>query len=173
MRQLEMFPLPEGFSRRTQVRRPKQPAEWKVVCLRDCPVPDQLRFCNSPEEASAYWRLNIAAHPYFNPDCECLAVMILNTRLRVRAHVLLTVGTADSVLVHPREVYRAAIVASATGIVLMHNHPSGDPTPSGADLISTREIYRAGELLRISLHDHIIIGNPKHYSFRQAGYLYP
>jgi DNA repair protein RadC len=87
-------------------------------------------------------------------------------------------GTLDTILVHPREVFRAAIAANAAGIVLVHNHPSGDPTPSDADIKVTRDLIRAGQLLKIEVVDHVIIGRAtaertKDYaSLRELGYFY-
>ena len=84
----------------------------------------------TPDKAAAYWRAHIESHPYFNPECECFVVLILNTRRRVKGHYLVSVGIQDTILVHPREVFRLALITSANAIVLMHNHPSGDPTTS-------------------------------------------
>jgi len=76
----------------------------------------------------------------------------------------------DTILVHPREVFRLAVAASASAMVLAHNHPSGDPTPSEADVKVTRDLIRAGQILKIEVLDHIIIGNPNHNSLRALGY---
>ena len=87
-------------------------------------------------------------------------------------------GLLDTILVHPREVFRAAIAANAAGIVLVHNHPSGDPTPSEADIKVTRDLIRAGQLLKIEVVDHVIIGRAtaaraKDYSsLKELGYFY-
>ena len=87
-------------------------------------------------------------------------------------------GTLDTLLVHPREVFRAAIVANAAGIVLVHNHPSGDPTPSAADIKVTRDLIRAGQLLKIEVVDHVVIGRAtaeraKDYaSLRELGHFF-
>jgi DNA repair protein RadC len=67
-------------------------------------------------------------------------------------------GLLDTLLVHPREVFRAAIMANAAAVILVHNHPSGDPTPSDADIKVTRDLIRAGQLLKIEVVDHVIIG---------------
>jgi antirestriction protein ArdC len=150
----------------------QQSQEFKVVALRDCPLPDSMRVCDTPDNAADYWRLNIATHPYYNPDCECLAVLMLNTRRRVKGHQLVTHGTMDTLLVHAREVFRAAVIAGAAAVVLLHNHPSGDPTPSEADIKVTRDLIRAGQLMKIEVLDHVIIGNPKHSSLRELGYFY-
>ena len=123
------------------------PKEFKVMSLRDCPVPSEMLVCETPQQVVDYWRLHIATAPHFNPECECIAVLILNTRKRVKGHQLLASGTMDTILVHPREVFRSAIAANASAVVLVHNHPSGDPTPSEADIRATRDLIRAGNLL--------------------------
>jgi DNA repair protein RadC len=150
----------------------KQPKEYKVVSLRECPTPESLQMCDTPERAAEYWKLNVATHPYFNPDCECFVVLMLNTRRRVKGHQLVTIGTLDTLLVHPREVFRAAVIVGAAGIVLMHNHPSGEPTPSEADIKVTRDLIRGGQLLKIEVLDHVIIGSDRHASLRGLGYFY-
>lgn len=111
-------------------------------------------------------------NPYYDPERECFAVIILNTRRRIRGHHLVSIGTMDTILVHPREVFRLAIAAAASALVLAHNHPSGDPTPSEADIKVTRDLIRAGQLLKIDVLDHIVIGNPGFSSLRTMGYFY-
>jgi DNA repair protein RadC len=151
---------------------PPTAKEYKVIALRECPLPEQMQICEQPEQAADYWRLNIATNPYFNPDCECFAVLMLNTRRRVKGHQLVTIGTMDTLLVHPREVFRGAVIAGASAIVMMHNHPSGEATPSEADIKVTRDLIRAGQLIKIEVLDHVILGNPKHSSLRELGYFY-
>jgi DNA repair protein RadC len=148
------------------------PKEFKVVALRDCPVPSDLLICETPDHAADYWRMHVATHPYFNPECECFVVLLLNTRKRVKGHQLVTIGTMDTLLVHAREVFRAAIVSCAAAIVLIHNHPSGDATPSEADIKVTRDLIRAGQLLKIDVVDHVVMGNPNRSSLRELGYFY-
>ena len=146
------------------------PKEFKVMALRDCPVPSDMLVCETPQQVVDYWHLHIATAPHFNPECECLAVLMLNTRRRVKGHQLLTIGTMDTILVHPREVFRCAIIAAASAILLIHNHPSGEQQPSDADIKVTRDLIRAGQLLKIEVLDHIIIGRPNHCSLRELGY---
>lgn len=153
-------------------RFPTTPHEFKVTALRECPTPENLLLCDTPDKAAAYWRLHVTANPYFNPECECFVVLLLNTRRRVKGHQLVTIGTMDTLLVHPREVFRLAIVSNASAIVLMHNHPSGEATPSEADIKVTRDLVRAGQLLRMEVLDHVIVGNPNHCSLRELGYFY-
>ena len=108
---------------------------------------------------------------------ERLQVAMLNTRRRLIAVEEVGKGLVDSVLVHPREVYSRAISRRASGIILVHNHPSGDPTPSEADIRMTRDMAKAGQLLKIELVDHIILGSrtsdrPNDFcSLRQLGIL--
>jgi hypothetical protein len=146
--------------------------EFKVVALRECPVPEEMQVVDTPETAAAYWRHTIATNPYFNPECECFATLMLNTRRRVKGHQLVTIGTLDTLLVHPREVFRAAVIAAAAALIVMHNHPSGEPTPSEADIKVTRDLIRAGQLLKIELLDHVIIGRDRHCSLRERGHFY-
>ena len=95
------------------------------MSLRDCPVPSDMLVCETPKQVVDYWRLHIATAPHFNPECECMAVLLLNTRKRVKGHQVLSIGTMDTILVHPREVFRCAIIAAAASVVVIHNHPSG------------------------------------------------
>jgi DNA repair protein RadC len=112
-------------------------------------------------------------------NVETLQVLLLNTRRRLIRAEEITDGTIDTLLVHPREVFKTAIAANAAAVVLAHNHPSGDPTPSEADIKVTRDLIRAGQLLKIEVLDHVIIGRatperPKDYtSLRELGYFYP
>jgi hypothetical protein len=151
---------------------PPAAKEYKVVALRECPLPESLRVCETPDNAADYWRLHITTNPYFNPECECFVVLLLNTRRRVKGHQLVTIGTMDTILVHPREVFRVAVISSAAAVVLMHNHPSNDPTPSEADIKVTRDLIRAGQLMKIEILDHVIMGNPAWSSLREMGYFW-
>ena len=111
-------------------------------------------------------------------NVESFQVLLLNVRKKLIRAEEISSGLIDTLLVHPREVFRAAIAANAAGIVLIHNHPSGDPTPSEADIKVTRDLIRAGQLLKIEVVDHVIIGQAtkeraKDYSsLRELGYFY-
>jgi DNA repair protein RadC len=146
--------------------------EYKVVALRECPLPEQMQLCDTPERAAEYWRAHVTQHPAFNPDVECFVALLLNTRRRVKGHALISTGTLDTLLVHPREVFRPAIIAAAAAIVIAHNHPSGEANPSEADIKVTRDLIRAGQLLKIELLDHVIMGADRHSSLRALGYFY-
>ena len=150
--------------------KPFNPKEYKLVSLRECPLPAEMQLCDTPDKVVDYWNAAIKSSPIFNPECECFFVLLLNTRRRVKAHVLVAHGTLDTILVHPREVFRAAITAGAAAVVLVHNHPSGEATPSEADIKVTRDLIRAGQLLKIDVLDHVIIGNGQRVSLKELGY---
>jgi DNA repair protein RadC len=111
-------------------------------------------------------------------DKENLQVILLNTRRRLIKVVKIANGTLDTILVHPREVFQTAISENAAAIVLTHNHPSGDPTPSEGDIKVTRDLIRAGQVLKIDVLDHVILGRKTQErqkdfaSLRELGYFY-
>ena len=88
---------------------------------------------------------------------------------------IVSVGTLDASLVHPRDVYKAAVLSNASGLILAHNHPSGDPTPSGEDRALCERLRQAGELLGVTLLDFVIVTDPtegfRYYSFQESGVL--
>ncbi len=104
-------------------------------------------------------------------DVEAFYVVALGTQSEVRAVHEVTRDTLNSSLVHPREVFRAAILAGAAGIIVVHNHPSGDPTPSADDRTVTRQLVDAGRLLDVPVHDHVILAGERYVSFAEAGLL--
>ena len=109
-------------------------------------------------------------------NVETFHILLLNTRRRLIDVVKISDGTLDTILVHPRDVFKPAIAANAAAVVLLHNHPSGEATPSEADIKVTRDLIRAGQLLKIEVLDHVILGRatqerPKDYmSLRELGY---
>jgi len=125
---------------------------------------------DTPERVADYMRERL------RPErVEVFTILLLDTRRRLIKPVRVSDGTLDTLLVHPREVFKAAIVGNAAAVVLTHNHPSGESTPSQQDITITRDLVRAGQLLRIEVLDHIIFGlrtteRPKDYtSLREMG----
>ena len=98
-------------------------------------------------------------------------VAVLDAQHRLERDVLVTRGILTSSLVHPREVFREAIAERAAAVILVHNHPSGDPTPSADDRLVTEQLVAAGKLLDIPVHDHVIIGRGRYTSFAETGLL--
>ncbi len=102
-------------------------------------------------------------------DRERFEVIILDIKNRVLASEVVSIGSLNNSIVNPREVYKKAIKLSAASIIILHNHPSGDPTPSSEDISVTRRLVEAGEIIGINILDHIIIGHDRYVSFRERG----
>ncbi|KUK11248.1 MAG: DNA repair protein RadC [Clostridia bacterium 41_269] len=102
-------------------------------------------------------------------DREHFKVVYLNSKNRVLGVDLISIGTLNASLVHPRELFKKAVVRSAAGIILVHNHPSGDPHPSEEDKLVTKRMVEAGEIIGIEVLDHIIIGDGIYVSLREMG----
>jgi DNA repair protein RadC len=133
-----------------------------------------FRTMDTPAKVIEYMKDLNEAYP-FN---EVFYVILLNTKTKPMGRVQITSGTLNSALVHPREVFRAAVLGGAHSIICLHNHPSGDPAPSSADLQITRQLSTASRAIEIPMIDHVILGRPEcdpasrgYYSFREAGLL--
>ncbi len=126
------------------------------------PRPERPRL-SSPAAAAAHLlpRLGRLREEHFG-------VLLLDTRHRLIRAVVVSVGSLDSSLVHPREVFRAALEHSAAAIVLFHNHPSGEPSPSAEDLSLTRRLVESGELVGIPVVDHVVVGDGCWHSVRES-----
>lgn len=149
---------------RDLTRTMKHYGEVKIVTLRETPPGEVL---DEPEKVVAYYRRHVMPLPEYRPEQEQLHVIMLNTRRRCIGHTLVALGTLSDVTVHAREIFRAAIVAAAHAVVLVHNHPSGDPTPSTEDVRVTRKIQQAGAVLAIEVCDHLVISSA-HRTGRKA-----
>ncbi len=132
------------------------------------PPPERIR---GPGDVQRYYgvRLRDLAVEEFH-------VLALGSQSQVLADLLITRGILNSSLVHPREVFRAAIAEAAAGIIVVHNHPSGDPTPSADDRAVTRQLVEAGRVLDMPVYDHVVIGGgggggERYVSFAEAGLL--
>jgi DNA repair protein RadC len=99
---------------------------------------------------------------------ERFGLVLLDSKYRLIRTAILSVGSIDTSIAHPREVFREAALASASAIVLFHNHPSGDPEPSTDDVFLTRRLVRAGEVMGIDVVDHIILGDGRWFSFKES-----
>jgi DNA repair protein RadC len=151
--------------------------EVKVTSVRETPVP-YLTVCNRPELVLDFFNRSVAGAAWHDPEKECLIAIMLDRKNRAKDFALISLGTATGSLVHPREVFRPVIAAAATALVLVHNHPSGDPAPSSADLQVTRRLREAAQAVDVQLIDHVIVGTRQgdpagrgYYSFREAGLL--
>lgn len=121
-------------------------------------------YINTPDDVSAIMR----------PVVELLAeermyALLLSTKNRVNAIQEVSVGTLNSSVVHPREIFKAAILSNAASLILVHNHPSGDPTPSPEDVALTKKLIEAGLLLNIPILDHVVMGDRRYASLKERG----
>jgi DNA repair protein RadC len=128
---------------------------------------EELTAIKSPSTAAELLR----AHGATREEVEVMYALLLDTQNRVRGLVEVSRGILNGSLVHPREVFRLAIVHGAAGIIVAHNHPSGNPAPSTDDKTVTEQLVNAGRLLDIPLYDHIIITDSGYFSFAEAGLL--
>lgn len=173
---LDEHPIPDGL--------------WRV-CAEDLVAHEgvgpaaaaRLLACLEMSRRAAAWKR--AQHPAVNTpedvvelcgaqlrglDREHFWVLALNTKNRLLRTIEVSIGSLNASIVHPRELFRDAVRVSAASIVIVHNHPSGDPTPSGADIQLTRRLVKAGDVLGIELLDHVVIGDGgEHASLRDLG----
>lgn len=131
---------------------------------------------DSAAAAYEFWCSVIQARAEHEHEKEHLIAILLDTKLRPKGFHVVSIGTLNETLAHPREVFRPAILMSAYAVILMHNHPSGDPAPSQADHRMTRQMAEAARLLQIQLLDHVVVGDADggrqpYFSFREAGCL--
>ena len=127
-------------------------------------APEERATINSPEDV-----VNLLSAEMSALEQEHLRVLLLNTRNEVMGAEEIYIGNVNSSVVRPAEVFRPGIRANATSLVIVHNHPSGDPTPSGADVSITRDLVEAGKLLGMELLDHLVIGTGQRFvSMKEA-----
>ena len=129
------------------------------------PRPDRKRL-SAPREVAAFLLPRYGASPV-----ERFGIVSLSTKHRVLRTEIVSTGTLDASLVHPREVFRMAAMHRAAAIVLFHNHPSGDPTPSVDDAALTERLQQAGSLMGIEVLDHVVLADTRYCSFKEMGRL--
>ncbi len=102
---------------------------------------------------------------------ECFIELCLDTKNQVIRQDTISIGSLNANIVHPREVFRTALIQSAAHIIVAHNHPSGDPTPSREDIDITKKLVETGKIMGIDVLDHVIIGDGRHFSMKEAGHI--
>ncbi len=140
-----------------------------VTCklVKECPsIAYAQRKIGQPEDAVILARSFLE-----DADREMMVLLCLDRKGQPTTLQTVSIGTLSSSPVHPREVFKAAILSNSASIILFHNHPSGDPCPSPEDVDITKRLQNCGDLLGIALLDHIIIGGNSHYSMKSRGYL--
>ena len=154
---------------------PRKPAQsyripiYKIALVREA----ALTVCQPPQLCSSAQAVSVIRTYLAETDREHLLALTLDTRNRLIGINTVSVGSLNSSLGHPREIFKAAILQNAAAIILAHNHPSGDPTPSSEDRALTERIKQAAELLGIRLLDHIVVGDgtERFFSFLDEGLL--
>lgn len=121
---------------------------------------------SSPEDVVKFYNVQLKYQ-----QRECLVVIILDSKNRILADEIISVGTIHSSIADPREIFHAVLKKNGASVILLHNHPSGDPMPSREDILTTERISKAGNLLGIPLNDHIILGQNTYISLKAEGYL--
>lgn len=139
---------------------------YRIQLVRDGSVSYNTDPISTPSVAA-----RIAQEFIGDSDRENVAVLLLNIKNKVVGVHLVSVGSLEKSLVHPREVFKSALLANAATVILVHNHPSGDPTPSESDRRVTESIKAAGEVLGIPVLDHVIVSPEATFSFHSQGML--
>jgi len=147
-------------TRRTTVR-----AAW-VKLVREAPIDATTSPIRGPHDVDKLLAARASAEL-----CEVFYVVALDSQSRILGVCELTRGILNASLVHPREVFRVALALGAAGIIVAHNHPSGDPTPSADDRNVTRQLVNAGRLLDVPVYDHVVLGSKRYVSFAETGLL--
>lgn len=144
--------------------------ELKVLTVRETDVAydPQIRRAMDIE---TLWRDEIERRDWYDSEKECMVAFHLDTAHRINGYHLVSLGDLNSSIVHPREVFRAAILNASQAIILAHNHPSGDPNSSSDDIHLTKQMQQAGDLLHLNVLDHVIIGRTRFLSMQEKGLL--
>lgn len=132
----------------------------KVMLVKDIGSPYRAKQIRRPEDPAS-----IAKNFLAGEDREVFITLSLDHSKKINSIHVVAIGSASAAIVHPREVFKTAILSNASFIILAHNHPSGNPEPSPEDINITRQLFECGDLLRIEVLDHIIIGDDKYTTF--------
>jgi DNA repair protein RadC len=139
-------------------------AELSKRIAKSC-AKEKLNF-NKPSTIAEYY-MEVLRHK----EAECLMAIFLNSKCEMIKEVVISNGTVNQTIASPREVYIEALRCNAVNLILLHNHPSGNPEPSKDDIITTRRIKEAGKIIGINVIDHLIIGDNKYISLKEKGFL--
>lgn len=169
--------LPDKTTAETERKRAEK-AVYEIRVVRTCALREDSApaMLNRAELVASFWREYIETAQWFDSEKECVVVFALDRKNRLIGYNLVSLGSVSASICHPREVLRPVIVAAGSAFIMAHNHPSGDPVPSSADVILTRQIREAATAVDIPILDHVIVGRASvdpmgrgFYSFREAG----
>jgi DNA repair protein RadC len=137
---------------------------WRTALVKEGAIPVERKQIRSPVDV-----FNAVGEYLADADREYFLTLMLSTKNNITGVNVASIGTLNSSLVHPREVFKAAILANAASVVLVHVHPSGDPTPSAEDLEITKRLVEAGKIIGIEIIDHVVIGDGCWASLKERG----
>lgn len=137
---------------------------YKVALVREGSCPSAHKTIRTPEDVAA-----IMGPEYGNAVVETAQMLALDTKNKVIGVFTISSGSLNASIIHPRDVFQRAILSNAASVILVHNHPSGDPTPSPEDIELTRKLVEAGKMLDIAVLDHVIVGEGKYVSMKEKG----
>lgn len=135
---------------------------YKIIREKSETYYDGRKSLDNPDDAAKLFKEYYEEN--FDMDKEHFSVIMVDTKNKMIGINLVSMGTVNQTITHPREVFRPAVMASANSVFLCHNHPSGDPTPSREDINTTKRLKEAGKILGIEILDHIILGDNRHVS---------
>jgi DNA repair protein RadC len=141
---------------------------FRVQFVADPPEFPRVSYCRTSEDVAIVAR---GIYRTLDADKEHFVLLALNNKNRVNGFKLISTGSLTASLVHPREVWRAALYLCAAAVVFVHNHPSGDPAPSPEDQDITRRLKETGDVLGIRVLDHVVLGHERFFSFSDRGLL--
>ena len=137
---------------------------YRVALVREGSCLSEQKTIRSPEDVFA-----IIGLEYENSVVETAMMLALDTKNKVIGVFTVSTGSLNASIIHPRDVFQRAILSNAASVILVHNHPSGDPSPSSEDLELTRKLIEAGKLLDIEVLDHVVIGEGRYVSLKERG----
>jgi len=142
---------------------------FRITLIRDRHIQFEQKKITTSQEAQGLLKRLIETQG--NPDREQFCIVLLNSKNQIIGINIVSTGDLASATVHPREVLKPAILANAASLILCHNHPSGDLSPSDEDIIVTQKIVKAAKVMCVAVHEHIIISmyNDSYYSFADSG----
>ncbi|MCL5291216.1 MAG: DNA repair protein RadC [Actinobacteria bacterium] len=138
-------------------------AKVKIITVKETTDTERMTV-NAPAEVAS---LKLVKDELLQSDREKFICLHLNTKNSVLSYEVVSIGTLSSSLVHPRELFKAAILSNSAALILCHNHPSGDSTPSAEDIALTKRLVKAGNLLGIDVLDHVIVGETSFVSLKE------
>ena len=139
---------------------------YKVSLVREGSCPSAHNTIRTPEDVAA-----IMGPEYENAVVETAQMLALDTKNKIIGVFIISTGSLNASIIHPRDVFQRAILSNAASVILVHNHPSGDPTPSLEDMELTRKLMEAGKVLDIAVLDHVVMGENRFVSMKEKGLL--